>query len=147
MKSTRKPNEVDHQIGRRLRKWRLAQDIDACDLAQRLGVTQQQLQKYEKGQTRIAASRLFEIAQTLNIPVHWFFREPTSSEDDPQLLTESLIGLNAEPTPGEQDCSGPKLLRHYLKIEDREVRRAIYELMAILVTDRKDPGRAEFNGS
>lgn len=134
IKTTRKPNQIDHEIGKRLRKWRLAQDVEACALAHRLGVTQQQLQKYEKGQTRIAASRLFEIAQTLNIPVHWFFLEPTSSDADPGLLSEGFAG-SAEAPSSEHDCSGHKLLRHYLKIEDKSVRRALFELMAILVRE------------
>ena len=130
-KTTRKANEIDLQIGKRLRKWRLAQDVEACELAHRLGITQQQLQKYEKGQTRIAASRLYEIAQTLNIPVHWFFLEPTSSDHDHRLLTERFTV--SAPAPSDQDCSGHKLLRRYLKIEDKGVRRALFELMAILV--------------
>jgi transcriptional regulator with XRE-family HTH domain len=143
-KTTRKPNEIDHDIGKRLRKWRLAQEIDACQLASRLGITQQQLQKYEKGQTRIAASRLFEIAQSLNIPVHWFFREPTSGDDEPDYMMQS-VGV-----PGEagKDCTSNKLVRHYLKIEDKEVRRAILELMAILVADGHETqsGRAGLHG-
>ncbi len=78
--SPKQPTEVDHQIGLRLRKWRLAQDVEARVLAQKLGVTYQQLQKYEKGQTRISASRLYEIAQTLGVPIQWFFREETPQD-------------------------------------------------------------------
>jgi transcriptional regulator with XRE-family HTH domain len=85
-KSSKQPTEIDHQIGQRLRKWRLAQDVDACVLAQKLGVSYQQLQKYEKGQTRIAASRLYEIAQTLSVPVQWFFREESSQDSLPDPL-------------------------------------------------------------
>lgn len=133
VKATKKPNEVDHQIGQRLRKWRQAQDIDACVLAQRLGVTYQQLQKYEKGQTRIAASRLYEIARTLSVPVHWFFREPVSDEDDTQLLVDSAACSDVSAAHrSEPDVSGHRLLQHYLKIEDRDVRRALFALMAIL---------------
>lgn len=143
-KTTRKPNEIDHDIGKRLRKWRLAQEIDACELANRLGITQQQLQKYEKGQTRIAASRLFEIAQSLNIPVHWFFREPASGDGEQDYLVQS-VGISSET---DQDCTSNRLVRHYLKIEDKEVRRAIFELMAILVSDEANgkTGRAGLHG-
>lgn len=141
VKSSRKATVVDLQIGKRLRKWRLAQDVEACELAQKLGVTQQQLQKYEKGQTRIAASRLYEIAQTLSIPVHWFFLEPTPGDDDAPLFA-GAAGISQT---GEQaqDCSGQKLLRHYLKIEDRHVRRAILELAAILVPTQNDASKTD----
>ncbi|GAA0533639.1 transcriptional regulator with XRE-family HTH domain [Rhizomicrobium palustre] len=71
----KKPNEVDREIGLKLRKWRLAQEMEAGELASKLGVTYQQLRKYEKGLTRISASRLYEISQTLDVPIHWFFRE------------------------------------------------------------------------
>jgi transcriptional regulator with XRE-family HTH domain len=79
-RTSKQPTEVDQQIGLRLRKWRLAQDVDACVLAQKLGVSYQQLQKYEKGQTRISAARLYEIAKTLSVPVQWFFREETPQD-------------------------------------------------------------------
>jgi transcriptional regulator with XRE-family HTH domain len=85
-KSSKQPTEMDHEIGQRLRKWRLAQDVDACVLAEKLGVSYQQLQKYEKGQTRITASRLYEIARTLSVPVQWFFREETSQDSLPDPL-------------------------------------------------------------
>lgn len=84
---TKRPNEIDHDIGLRLRKWRLAQDVDACVLAKKIGVTYQQLQKYEKGLTRIPASRLYEIAQALCVPVQWFYSEATSDGSTP---TETL---------------------------------------------------------
>lgn len=83
----KKANEIDRAIGQRLRKWRLAQGIEAGELADRLGVTYQQLRKYEKGLTRLSASRLYEIALTLNVPIHWFFGEPGSDEEGSQSVS------------------------------------------------------------
>lgn len=93
----KKANEIDREIGLRLRKWRLAQGMEAGELADRLGVTYQQLRKYEKGMTRLAASRLYEVAQTLNVPIHWFFREPGLDGEEPSQ--SAIIACDATPKP------------------------------------------------
>lgn len=90
----KKPNEVDREIGQKLRKWRLAQEMEAGELAFKLGVTYQQLRKYEKGLTRISASRLYEISQTLDVPIHWFFRE--NSQDADKIQAGVLMGISPE---------------------------------------------------
>lgn len=100
-RSRKLPTEVDHQIGLRLRKWRLAQDVEACTLAHKLGVTYQQLQKYEKGRTRISASRLYEIAQTLSVPIQWFFREET-----PQDRIQDPLGYRTSVDPANIEING-----------------------------------------
>lgn len=89
---SKKPNDVDREIGLKLRKWRLAQEMEACELAEKLGVTYQQLRKYEKGLTRISASRLYEIALTLDVPIHWFFRE--NGPDMDSMPSAHLAGLH-----------------------------------------------------
>lgn len=131
-KATKRPNGIDFEIGRRLRKWRIAQDIDACDLARTVGVTYQQLQKYEKGQTRIAASRLFEISQALSVPVDWFFQEPGIDSEYP------IPASSPEPSSDGHihRYSGHRLLRHYLLIDDPDIRRAFAELMETLAAPK-----------
>jgi transcriptional regulator with XRE-family HTH domain len=66
-------NKVDRHIGLRLRSRRLALKMTQTDLADALGVTFQQVQKYEKGSNRISASTLNEMAETLKVPVAYFF--------------------------------------------------------------------------
>lgn len=69
----RLPTNVDAIIGERIREGRLLRDLSQEDLAQRLGVTFQQLQKYEKANNRVAASRLYVIARILELPLAYFF--------------------------------------------------------------------------
>lgn len=80
----KRPSDIDREIGEKLRKWRLAQNVEAADLASKLGVTYQQLHKYEKGLTRISAARLYAIANTLEVPIGWFFRPVAMDGDGPQ---------------------------------------------------------------
>lgn len=64
---------VDFHVGRRLRERRMAQSITQADLGGDLGISAQQVQKYENGQNRISASKLFEVARRLGTTVSWFF--------------------------------------------------------------------------
>lgn len=64
---------VDAHLGDRLREARLAQGLSQTSLADILGITFQQIQKYEKGKNRISASRLYEIALALQLPITFFF--------------------------------------------------------------------------
>lgn len=72
-KSPRSPSGIDTFIGRKVRLWRLARGVSQERLAEMIGVTFQQVQKYEKGINRIAASRLFAVANVLGTPVEQFY--------------------------------------------------------------------------
>lgn len=74
------PHHVDCHVGQKVRLRRLSLGKSQAEVATSLGVSFQQLQKYEKGQNRIGASRLFEIAQVLDTPVAWFFLELPGQE-------------------------------------------------------------------
>lgn len=67
------PHPVDVHVGQRARGQRLLQGLSQTAMAGRLGLTFQQLQKYESGANRISASRLWQIAETLETPVAWFY--------------------------------------------------------------------------
>lgn len=73
---TREATNLDVQIGARVRACRLEQGVSQERLAEALGVTFQQVQKYEKGVNRIAASRLFDIAKALKLPIRRFLPDP-----------------------------------------------------------------------
>ncbi|MGE0830194.1 MAG: helix-turn-helix domain-containing protein, partial [Hyphomonadaceae bacterium] len=77
--AVRGPNTLDHKIGLKVRSRRLEIGMSQERLAEKLGVTFQQIQKYEKGVNRIAASRLFGVAKALDVPVGFFF--PASEAD------------------------------------------------------------------
>ncbi len=72
-KVSKKPTAVDSHIGRRIRERRFTMKLRQDELADRLGISFQQLQKYEIGENRLAAARLFEIATALQVDVSWFF--------------------------------------------------------------------------
>ena len=72
-KTTKGPNPIDVHVGRRVRIRRVLCGMSQTALATELGLTFQQLQKYESGANRISASRLWQISQTLDVPVAWFF--------------------------------------------------------------------------
>ncbi len=66
-------NEIDRHVGRRIRAYRLLAGVSQIDLGDAIGVSFQQVQKYETGQNRISASRLCQVAARLSVPVHEFF--------------------------------------------------------------------------
>lgn len=73
--SARRPDAIDHSVGQTIRKLRLAANMSQETLAARVGVTFQQLQKYENGQNRVSASRLLQLATALGARVEAFFTE------------------------------------------------------------------------
>ena len=85
--SVKASTPVDVHIGQRLRTRRKAVGLSQEQLAARVGVTFQQLQKYEKGTNRISASRLFGLAQVLSTPVSHFFEGLATYETEPDGVT------------------------------------------------------------
>jgi len=78
------PREVDVHVGQRVRQRRVLCGLSQTELANAIGLTFQQLQKYERGVNRISASKLWQISQVLDVPVQWFFEEfaePKGEED------------------------------------------------------------------
>ena len=76
------PNPVDIHVGKRMRLRRLLLGLSQEKLADMLGLTFQQVQKYEKGMNRIGASRLWDVSKVLNVPVNFFFEEMDFSTDE-----------------------------------------------------------------
>jgi transcriptional regulator with XRE-family HTH domain len=114
--------EADKRVGACVRAARVKAGLSQSKLANELGITFQQLQKYEKGKNRIAVSTLLLIAEALAVPVHSFFdaiaRQSDDSSDWPDLLTKENI----------------RLIKAYSGIGDAEVRRRIMNLV-MAVTD------------
>lgn len=86
MASKRGPREVDVHVGNRVRVARQARKMTQEGLAHQLGITFQQVQKYEKGSNRISAGRLHQISGIMNVPITFFF--------------EGVSGLNSKVDPG-----------------------------------------------
>jgi len=135
----RSANPLDVAIGARLRVRRRAAGLSQQRLAERLGVTFQQVQKYERGANRIGASRLYELSRVLDVPVSFFF-------DDTDPVRAPAMGGFDEP-PAETFESDPlrkretiELVRAYLAIGDATVRRRLLDLVKAL-TSEKDQGQ------
>ena len=79
-------HSVDIHVGKRLRHQRCVQGVTQGELAEALGIRFQQVQKYESGNNRVSASRLWDIAKVLNVPVSYFFEglDPPLSEEPPE---------------------------------------------------------------
>lgn len=115
---TRMPDPLDALVGARIRVFRIHRKISQTDLAEQIGVTFQQVQKYEKGTNRIGASRLSRIAAVLGISVGELFESPGEKSGDSALLFRML----AEP-------GALRVLKAYTRTSDPRVRHAIAELI------------------
>src|SRR5215468_3294646 len=91
MKRRKGPNPVDVEVGRRIRLQRMSAGMSQTELGEKVGVTFQQIQKYEKGKNRVGAGRLTQIAAVLHVPIGVFFDGATeasqTAESPAELLT------------------------------------------------------------
>jgi transcriptional regulator with XRE-family HTH domain len=128
--SAKVPNPIDAYVGSRVRMRRLMLGMSQERLAEQIGVTFQQVQKYEKGTNRIGASRLQAIAGVLAVPVAFFFQQ-----DNTQPLTTEGLGAIS----GLEDLSefltskeGLSLNKAFMKINDPNVRQSVLTLIKSL---------------
>ena len=127
---TGRPNPVDVHVGARLRRRRTLLGMNQTNLGDAIGVTFQQVQKYENGANRISASRLFDLSRVFDVPIQFFF------DDMPKTVAASspaLGGGRAKKLPSYQPDPMHKqetleLVRAYYKITDPEVRKRLREL-------------------
>src|SRR5882672_5774836 len=129
--SVKRPDPVDIEVGHRIRIERLARGLSQTALANQLGVTFQQVQKYEKGVNRVGAGRLTKIAEVLGIEVGTFFsgKEMLEGEQSKEGQSSPLKLLTVSGAFG--------LLRAYGDIEDTNLRRAIVDLVEQISSQRR----------
>ncbi len=111
------PHPIDVHVGRRVRQRRTLLGMSQTQVGEKLGITFQQFQKYEKGANRISASRLYQLTHILDVPALYFFDgldegAEVSSPDDIRLKTETL-----------------KLVRAYYRIGDPAARAGLRKLV------------------
>lgn len=114
-------------------------------LGELLGLTFQQVQKYEKGTNRIGASRLFELARILGVPVQFFYDEAPGNEGSPMPVegfAEEADGGSGYVVDFLGSREGIELNRAFIRIKDPKVRRSIVELVRSLADeqDAQQPG-------
>ena len=128
-----RPNPIDVHVGQRLRQRRVLAGLSQEKLARMVGITFQQIQKYERGANRIVASRLYQLAQVLDVPVNYFF-EDTGAEGNQTAPAEKpgLAGLHALNHDIMAERETLELVRTYYSIENETVRRRAFDLLRAL---------------
>lgn len=132
MADEKKPHPIDIHVGGRVRLRRTMLGMSQDKLADSLGLTFQQIQKYEKGVNRIGASRVFEISRVLGVPIQFFF-------DDFDFNTGRSYGF-AEQGPDDgmammellNTPEGVQLCKHFAAIKDQKIRKRVLELVKSL---------------
>lgn len=132
MADEKKPHPIDIHVGGRVRLRRTMLGLSQDKLADSLGLTFQQIQKYEKGVNRIGASRVFQIARVLNVPIQFFY-------DDYDPDTGFSYGFsegNAEDGAAMMELlntpEGVLLCKHFASIRDPKIRKRVLELVKSL---------------
>ncbi|HEX5079877.1 MAG TPA: helix-turn-helix transcriptional regulator [Geminicoccaceae bacterium] len=144
------PNPIDVHVGKRLRLRRTLLGMSQERLGELLGLTFQQVQKYERGANRIGSSRLFELGQILDVPVSFFFDDmPRGAPGAGQAPAGFGHGGQAYGAPGLAEQAAPfehdlddglsldkretlELIRAYYRIADPAVRKRLFELTKAL---------------
>lgn len=126
-RGSRRANPVDVHVGGRVRLRRMLLGMSQEKLGEHLGLTFQQIQKYEKGINRIGASRLFDLSQVLGVPVQFFYEELALSGGDAAGFAERPAESYAAEFLGSRE--GLELNKAFARISDPRVRRSIVDLV------------------
>ena len=113
------PHNVDIHVGKKIRTQRMMSGISQSELGDRIGVTFQQIQKYEKGANRVSASRLVEIANAMSIDVRSFFDEFDAQDNDNHATRDEFVVSR----------QGLQLNAAFLSIRNEAVRTRILKLV------------------
>ena len=137
--STKAPNSVDRHVGSRVRLRRLMLGMSQEKLGKALGLTFQQVQKYEKGTNRVGASRIQQICEILQIPVSFLF------EGSPTAISSKAEGLSEAPSPAYvydflATSEGLALTRAFTRITEPKLRRSIVNIVE-QIASREAPDR------
>jgi transcriptional regulator with XRE-family HTH domain len=128
------PDPIDRHVGTRIRGRRIGMRMSQTKLGQAIGVTFQQIQKYESGTNRVGASNLFKIAKALSVEVSFFF---DGLSGDLMAPPEFALGLSDQPAaPLAIDPMSSReafeLMHNYFRIADPTVRKRIFQLVRVL---------------
>ena len=135
-RGSRRPNPIDVHVGSRVRLQRMLRGISQERLGESLGLTFQQIQKYEKGVNRIGASRLYELANALGVNVAYFYEDAPAADGS----TPTQPGFAESPKESHlfeflNTREGLELNRSFAKVADPRTRRAIVDLVRALAAD------------
>src|SRR6266446_2523811 len=134
-----KPNPIDVQVGSRVRLRRNMLGLSQEKLGTAIGLTFQQVQKYERGANRIGASRLHELSRVLDVPVSFFFddMDPVRAPAIPAGFAEPAVeAFDADPLRRRETI---ELVSAYYRIDDPALRRRLFELARALAVGADRP--------
>jgi transcriptional regulator with XRE-family HTH domain len=124
------PNLTDKHVGSRVRMRRMMLDMSQTELGNDIGLTFQQVQKYEKGTNRIGAGRLHEIARILKVPISFFFEGSPREPGEPRGgRGEADAPLPSYVTDFLATSDGLALTKAFMQIKDANLRRRIVSLV------------------
>jgi transcriptional regulator with XRE-family HTH domain len=124
------PNPIDKHVGTRVRMRRVLVGLSQEKLGDALGITFQQIQKYEKGTNRIGASRLQEASKILGVPVNFFFE---GAQSESEILSGFAEGETSDYVADfASSAEGAQLINAFLKIKEPKLRKKIIDLIAAM---------------
>ncbi|MEA2776431.1 MAG: hypothetical protein QOF90_1837 [Acetobacteraceae bacterium] len=130
-----RPSPIDVHVGSRIRLRRTLLGMSQERLGEALGLTFQQVQKYERGVNRVGASRLFDLSRVLDVPISFFF------DDMPDSLSANFGGVPSRRAGGSGESQDPfgddtlsrretlELVRAYYRITDPSIRKRVFDLI------------------
>jgi transcriptional regulator with XRE-family HTH domain len=129
-----RPDPIDIHVGSRVRLRRNMLGLSQEKLGEMLGLTFQQVQKYERGANRIGASRLLEMSRILDVPVQFFYddQDPVRAPAITGLEESEQAGFDTDPLRRRETV---ELINAYYDIDDLAVRRRLYDLAKSLAAD------------
>jgi transcriptional regulator with XRE-family HTH domain len=127
------PHPVDVHVGKRLRLRRTILGLSQEAIGNAIGVTFQQVQKYERGVNRMGSSRLFEFSKILSIPVSYFFEEMEKNTGHVSGVAEEAPAFEHEKMSSRETL---EMMRAYYRISDAPVRKRVFELIKALAEDK-----------
>ena len=144
---TGQPNPVDVHVGNRVRLRRTLLGLSQEKLGEAIGLTFQQIQKYERGANRIGASRLWDLSRVLDVPISFFFEDipEDAIKQSPRMIAptgmkeDEASAYEADPLSKGETL---ELVRNYFKIHDPGVRKRVFDLTKTLATSAQDDEEA-----
>ncbi|MBR9825081.1 MAG: helix-turn-helix transcriptional regulator [Alphaproteobacteria bacterium] len=131
---SRGPNPVDIHVGSRIRLRRQLLRMSQEKLGDELGVTFQQVQKYERGANRVGASRLYRLSRVLEVPVQFFFEGLSETAPDLGMADNDQTPIVYDFI---QSSDGVSLAESFSRIKDAKVRRRVLELVRTLASEEE----------
>ncbi len=132
------PNPIDVHVGHRIRLRRTLLGLSQEKLASLLGLTFQQVQKYERGMNRVGASRLWDISKVLEVPINFFYEDMNKDvasqsprmfsipDSKPLLLQEDEVSYDTDPMQKQETI---ELVKAYYKIPNRKAAKQLFDLI------------------